>query len=119
MMAKANPILDALFQPQQLDMGKVAHAIAPSQEHCRAEKIAACGASAVSLRLVGNLAFPATDCSLSSAAENARYVRKNPKDFGLEKLRSGQVVERQAICADSGPRWHEDRVPDGTGVAIP
>src|SRR5450631_1923861 len=37
MMAKANPVLDALFQPQELDMGEIAHATAPSREECRAE----------------------------------------------------------------------------------
>jgi hypothetical protein len=37
-MAKANPVLDAFFQPQQFDMREVAHAAAPSLEECRAEK---------------------------------------------------------------------------------
>jgi hypothetical protein len=37
-MAKANPVLDAFFQPQQFDMREVAHAAAPSLEECRVEK---------------------------------------------------------------------------------
>jgi hypothetical protein len=60
------------------------------------------------------MALRANDRWLSSAAENARSVRKNPKDSGLEKLRALQVVEYQGVSSDSGPRWHEDRVPHGT-----
>jgi hypothetical protein len=31
---EANPVLDALLQPQELDMGEIAHAISPSPENC-------------------------------------------------------------------------------------
>jgi hypothetical protein len=50
------------------------------------------------------VAFHAVDRWLSSVVENAQSVRKNPKDSGLEKLRARQVVERQDVSFDSGPR---------------
>jgi hypothetical protein len=34
MAAEANPVLDPLLKPQELDMGEIAHAIAPSQDNC-------------------------------------------------------------------------------------
>ena len=40
----------------------------------------------------------------TQGAENARSVRKNPKDSGLEKLGGQQVVERHNVSTDSGPR---------------
>ncbi len=43
-VAEADPVLDALLEPQKFDMGKVAHAIPPSQEDCCAEKLGRCGA---------------------------------------------------------------------------
>jgi hypothetical protein len=46
----------------------------------------------------------AADGHLSSTAKNARSVRKNPKDSELEKLRARQVVEREDILSNAGPR---------------
>jgi hypothetical protein len=56
MMTEANPVLDALLQPQELDMGEIAHAASPSA------------------------AKESRATTPSSAVENGRSVRKNPKD---------------------------------------
>jgi hypothetical protein len=50
------------------------------------------------------VAFRVTNRWLSPAEENARPVRKNPKDSRLEKLRVRQAVEQQDVSSDSGPR---------------
>ena len=33
-VTEADPVLDALLQPQELDMGEIAHAVAPSLKNC-------------------------------------------------------------------------------------
>jgi hypothetical protein len=50
------------------------------------------------------MSFCAAGCLRSPAAENARFVRKNPEDSGLEKLRARQVVRYEKLSHDSGPR---------------
>ncbi len=49
-----------------------------------------------------------------SETENGAPVRGNPKDSQLGKLRARESVRLQPFAWDSGPRWHEDRVPVGT-----
>src|SRR6202035_4928486 len=105
----ANPILDTLLEPQKFDVREVAHALRPAQAVCRAEKPLGYGARvafllALLLRSAPVLAFRATDRRLSSAVENTRSVRRNPKDSGLEKLRAWQVIEYERLSHDSGPR---------------
>jgi hypothetical protein len=50
---------------------------------------------------------------------NAQSVRRNPKDSRLVKLRCRQAVECTAASFDSGPRWHENRVPGRTTMRVP
>ena len=88
-------------------MGEIAHAVAPSLEDCWAKNPGRCDARAVSrpaLKSAPRLTFHAADRCVSSVVENGRSVRKNPKDSGLGKLRALQVVERENLSPDSGPR---------------
>jgi hypothetical protein len=50
------------------------------------------------------MTLSANDCRLSSSVENARSVRKNPKDSRLVKLRARKDVERQSLNPHFGPR---------------
>jgi hypothetical protein len=112
MVTEANPVLDALLQPQELDMSEIIHGVALSAEKdCEPEGPFGCGSCVdfppAFLLSAAAMTLGADDRRLSSAAEIGRSVRKNPKDSGLGKLRAPQIVERENVL-------HEDRVPDGT-----
>src|SRR5260370_22119001 len=97
MTAEPSPVLDTLFEPQKFDVREVAHAVAPSQENCRAENRArrvtrAALPPALLSRSRPVVVFRETNPWLSPAEENGRPVRNNPKDSMLEKSRGRQAV---------------------------
>jgi hypothetical protein len=109
-VAEAYPVLDALLQPQEFDMGEITHDGSPSAEKdCRASTPFSCGVCVVLppaflLRSAAVMTLSANDCRLSSSVENARSVRKNPKDSRLVKLRARKEFERQNVTFGFGPR---------------
>src|SRR5690606_12438492 len=55
----------------------------------------------------------------STGVERGAAVRKIPKESWLEELRRAHCFELTLGFDESGPRWHEDRVPDGTIGRVP
>src|SRR5665811_1352594 len=70
-------------------------------------------------RRLWSLAGRRSDGVASGRPQSGASVRRNPKDSVLEKLRGRQSSDPLVFYPDSGPRWHEDAVPDGTRGAVP